>query len=85
MRLGRRVLFQAGIVLVERTEQFGPVALEQATPQTLGHSRSHKRFSVKTGTIMASKVGYQTWVFAMYLLTTKTPRMSRPARVGHGG
>lgn len=30
-----------------------------------------KRFSVKTGTVMeASNVGYQKWLFAMYLLTT---------------
>ena len=36
-----------------------------------------KRFSVKTGTIMqSSKVGYQTWVFAMYLLTTNLKGIS---------
>ena len=36
-----------------------------------------KRFSVKTGTIMqSSKVGYQTWIFAMYLLTTNLKGIS---------
>ena len=36
-----------------------------------------KRFSVKTGTVMqSSKVGYQTWVFAMYLLTTNLKGIS---------
>ena len=36
-----------------------------------------KRFSVKTGTIMQSpKVGYQTWIFAMYLLTTNLKGIS---------
>ena len=36
-----------------------------------------KRFSVKTGTIMqSSKVGYQIWVFAMYLLTTNLKGIS---------
>ena len=36
-----------------------------------------KRFSVKTGTIMqSSKVGYQNWVFAMYLMTTNLKGIS---------
>ena len=30
-----------------------------------------KRFSVRTGTVMqSSKLGFQTWLVAMYLLTT---------------
>src|SRR5205814_7361074 len=33
-RLGRRVLLQAGVVLVRRLEQFGAVTLEQRPPQT---------------------------------------------------
>ena len=36
-----------------------------------------KRFSTKTGTVMqSSNVGFQTWVFAMYLLTTNLKGIS---------
>ena len=36
-----------------------------------------KRFSVKTGTIMqSSKLGYQTWVIAMYLVSTSLKGVS---------
>ena len=36
-----------------------------------------KRFSAKTGTVMqSSNVGFQTWVFAMYLLTTNLKGIS---------
>ena len=36
-----------------------------------------KRFSAKTGTIMqSSKVGYQTWIFAMHLLTSNLEGIS---------
>ena len=36
-----------------------------------------KRFSVRTGTVMqSSKLGYQTWVIAMYLMTTSLKGVS---------
>lgn len=36
-----------------------------------------KRFSVRTGTVMeSSKLGYQTWVIAIYLLTTNLKGVS---------
>ena len=37
----------------------------------------HKRFSVRTGTVMeASKLGFQTWVLATFLLTTNLKGVS---------
>ena len=41
IRLARRILFQADEVRIHRLEQFRPVALEQAPPQTLGDIDRH--------------------------------------------
>ena len=48
------------------------VADKQKHPTMLYRCRDcRKRFSVRTGTIMAeSKLGYQVWVMAVYLMTT---------------
>src|SRR5205814_3100230 len=40
-RLGRRVLLQAGVVLVRRLEQFGAVSLELRPPQPFRDVESH--------------------------------------------